>query len=133
MVAPTNLLWVPDCLPMYVVAMIVSLRQRIAFRKKLNTAKDNIDIVLNLGNNDLILVECKTVKESGYNKFSSVSRQLKAYVDLAKHNEIRLVKSYLRFRDELLLLRKIQLPQCLCHWHIKIQDRCSDHMTVRSQ
>lgn len=46
------------------------------FRKKLNTTKDNIDIVLNLGNNDLILVECKTVKESGYNKFSSVSRQL---------------------------------------------------------
>ena len=48
----------------------------------------NIDIVLNLGNNDLILVECKTVKESGYNKFSSVSRQLKAYVDLAKHNDL---------------------------------------------
>jgi hypothetical protein len=62
------------------------------FRKKLNTTKDNIDIVLNLGNNDLILVECKTVKESGYNKFSSVSRQLKAYVDLAKHNDFRVIK-----------------------------------------
>ncbi len=55
------------------------------------TAKDNIDIVLNFGNNDLILVECKTVKESGYNKFGSVSRQLKAYVDLAKHNDFRVV------------------------------------------
>lgn len=73
------------------------------FRKKLNTAKDNIDIVLNLGNNDLILVECKTVKESGYNKFSSVSRQLKAYVDLAKHNDFRVVKFLLvapDFSDE---------------------------------
>jgi hypothetical protein len=73
------------------------------FRKKLNTVKDSIDIVLNLGNNDLILVECKTVKESGYNKFSSVSRQLKAYVDLAKHNDFRVIKFLLiapDFSDE---------------------------------
>lgn len=63
-----------------------------AFRKKLNTTKDNIDIVLNLGNNDLILVECKTAKDSSYNKFSSVSRQLKAYRDLAKHNDFRVIK-----------------------------------------
>lgn len=48
-------------------------------RKKINTAKDKIDIILNLGNNDLIIVECKSLKESGYNKFSSISRQLKAY------------------------------------------------------
>jgi len=73
------------------------------FRKKLNTTKDNIDIVLNLGNNDLILVECKSVKESGYNKFSSVSRQLKAYLALAKHNDFRVVKFLLvapDFSDE---------------------------------
>lgn len=73
------------------------------FRKKLNTVKDSIDIVLNLGNNDLILIECKTVKESGYNKFSSVSRQMKAYADLAKRNEFRVVKFLLvapDFSDE---------------------------------
>jgi len=64
-------------------------------RKKLNTAKDKIDIVLNIGNNDLILVECKTIKESGYNKFSSVSRQLKAYANRAKLHEYRVVKSLL--------------------------------------
>ena len=62
------------------------------FRKKLNTVKDNIDIVPNLVNNNLVLVECRTVTESGYNKFSPVSCQLKAYVDLAKHNEFRVVK-----------------------------------------
>lgn len=64
-------------------------------RKKLNTAKDKIDILINLGNNDLILIECKTVKESGYNKFSSVSRQLKAYSDLAKLNGHNVIKTIL--------------------------------------
>ena len=61
-------------------------------RKKLNTAKDKADILLNIGNNELILVECKTIKESGYNKFSSVSRQLKSYQNLALKNNLRIVK-----------------------------------------
>jgi len=72
-------------------------------RKKLNTSKDKIDVLINLGNNDLILIECKTVKESGYNKFSYVSRQLKAYTDLAKINDFKVVKSLLvapDFSDE---------------------------------
>lgn len=64
-------------------------------RKKINTAKDQIDVLVDLGNNDLILIECKTVKESGYNKFSSVSRQLKAYEKLATHNGYKVVKSLL--------------------------------------
>ncbi len=55
-------------------------------RKTLNTKKDKIDIIVNLGNNELIIIECKTIKESGYNKFSSVSRQLKSYNNLAKKN-----------------------------------------------
>lgn len=66
-----------------------------ALRKKLNTAKDKIDIVLNLESEGLILVECKTVKESGYNKFSSVSRQLKAYSKLAQGNGHQVLKSFL--------------------------------------
>lgn len=72
-------------------------------RKELNTKKDKIDILLNLGNNDLILLECKTVKESGYNKFSSVSRQMKAYAGLVKSNDYKIVKSLLiapEFSDE---------------------------------
>ena len=64
-------------------------------RKKLNTQKDKIDIVINLGNNEVILVECKSVKESGYNKFSSVHRQLKAYRDLVKFNNYKVIKSLL--------------------------------------
>lgn len=66
-----------------------------ALRKKINTDKDKIDIVLNLGKNDLILVECKTSKESGYNKFSAVSRQLKSYSSLALKNNFKVVKSLL--------------------------------------
>jgi hypothetical protein len=64
-------------------------------KNKLNTAKDKIDILLNLENNEVIIIECKTVKESGYNKFSSVSRQIKSYVELAKGNGYTVVKSLL--------------------------------------
>ena len=64
-------------------------------RKSLNTAKEQIDILINLGNNDLIIVECKTIKESNYNKFSSVSRQLKAYDTIAKKNNYKVIKSIL--------------------------------------
>lgn len=72
-------------------------------KKKLNSDKDKMDILINLGNNDVIIIECKTVKESGYNKFSSVSRQIKAYADLAKANGFNVVKSLLiapDFSDE---------------------------------
>ena len=64
-------------------------------RKKLSTNRDKMDIILNLGNNELILIECKTVKDSGYNKFSSVSRQLKSYINLAQSNDYRVIKSLL--------------------------------------
>ncbi len=72
-------------------------------RRKLNTAKDKIDIVINLGNNEIILIECKSVKESGYNKFSAVHRQLKSYRDLALKKNIVIRKSLLvspEFTDE---------------------------------
>jgi hypothetical protein len=62
------------------------------FKNQLNTNKDMIDILLNLGNNEVIIVECKTSKEKGYNKFSSVSRQLKSYQNLALKNNLRIVK-----------------------------------------
>lgn len=34
-------------------------------KKSINTTKDKADILLNLGNNSVIIIECKTVKESG--------------------------------------------------------------------
>jgi hypothetical protein len=62
------------------------------FKKKINTKKDMIDILLNMDNNEVIIVECKTSKERGYNKFSSVSRQLKSYQNLALKNDLRIIK-----------------------------------------
>lgn len=73
-------------------------------KKKLNTKKDKMDILLNLEENkELFIIECKTVKESGYNKFSSVSRQLKSYYELARSKEYRVIKILLvapEFSDE---------------------------------
>lgn len=57
-------------------------------RMSLNTKNDKLDILLNIGNNEIIIIECKTLKESGYNKFSAVSRQLKAYQVLAEKNNL---------------------------------------------
>ena len=61
-------------------------------KNKLNTKKDMMDILLNLGNDEIIIVECKTSKERGYNKFSTVSRQLKSYQNVALKNNLRIVK-----------------------------------------
>ncbi|WP_109098532.1 hypothetical protein [Aquimarina sp. AU58] len=61
-------------------------------KNQLNTQKDMMDILLNLNNNEIIIVECKTSKERGYNKFSAVSRQLKSYQNLALKNDLRIVK-----------------------------------------
>lgn len=61
-------------------------------KSQLNTKKDMMDILVNLGNDEIIIIECKTSKEKGYNKFSAVSRQLKAYQNLALNNNLRIVK-----------------------------------------
>lgn len=72
-------------------------------RKQLSNSKDKIDLIINLGNNELIVVECKTIKETGYNKFSSVSRQLKSYSTKVEKDGFKVVKSLLiapEFSDE---------------------------------
>lgn len=63
-----------------------------SLRKKINTKKDMIDILLTFDNEEVIIVECKTSKERGYNKFSSVTRQLKSYQRLALENDLRILK-----------------------------------------
>ena len=57
-------------------------------KRRINTKKDKIDILLNVGGNEVILVECKTAKDKNYNKFSAVSRQLKSYYRLALENDL---------------------------------------------
>jgi hypothetical protein len=64
-------------------------------RKKINTKKNKIDIILNLGDDGLIIIECKTSKEYGFNKFSYVSRQIKSYIELAQSLGYRVIKTLL--------------------------------------
>ena len=61
-------------------------------RKKLNTDKDKMDILVRTGENAVVLVECKTVKENGYNKFSSISRQVRSYKNLLEKNGFQVDK-----------------------------------------
>lgn len=56
-------------------------------RKKLNTEKDKMDILIRTGEDSVALVECKTVKESGFNKFSSITRQVKSYKALLEKSD----------------------------------------------
>lgn len=55
-------------------------------KKKLNNARSKMDILINIGSKDVIIVECKTTKDKDYNKYTAVSRQLKSYETLCKKN-----------------------------------------------
>ena len=48
-------------------------------KKKLNTPRSKMDILLNLGGKGVMIVECKTIKDKDYNKYTAVSRQLTSY------------------------------------------------------
>lgn len=49
-------------------------------RKEINTAKDKADIIISLSDNDIIIGEAKTCKSGDFAKYSTTSRQVKAYV-----------------------------------------------------
>jgi len=54
-------------------------------RKTINTNRLQMDIVLNLGNQEVIIIECKTFKDKNYNQYTLVSRQLRSYKNLCEH------------------------------------------------
>ncbi len=64
-------------------------------RKNINTSKDQIDILINLTNNNVLLIECKSIKERGYNKYSSISRQLKSYINSIHKQGHTVIKSFI--------------------------------------
>ena len=64
-------------------------------RKRLNTEKDKMDILIRTGEDSVVLVECKTVKENGYNKFSSLSRQVKSYKTLLERNNYQVDRIFI--------------------------------------
>ncbi|MBQ8336689.1 MAG: hypothetical protein IJY44_04075 [Bacteroidaceae bacterium] len=61
-------------------------------RKKINTEKDKVDILVSIDDSSVLLIECKTVKDSGYNKFSSISRQIRSYKTLIENKGLRVAK-----------------------------------------
>jgi hypothetical protein len=61
-------------------------------RKKINTEKDKIDILISIDETSVLLVECKTVKDNGYNKFSAISRQIRSYKTLLEKNNLNVAK-----------------------------------------
>jgi hypothetical protein len=63
-----------------------------ALRKQVNTKRDKIDILVSLDDGQVLLVECKTAKESNYNKFSAITRQLNAYRSLLASKEVQVAK-----------------------------------------
>lgn len=64
-------------------------------RKKINTAKDQIDILLRLDDEELIIVECKTKKDRKFNSYSSASRQVKSYKDLVGKCGFKVSKTFI--------------------------------------
>lgn len=53
-------------------------------RRDINTAKDKMDILIPLGQGDVIIGEAKTSKQGDFNSYSKVSRQVKAYENRCK-------------------------------------------------
>ncbi|EGN75239.1 hypothetical protein A28LD_1255 [Idiomarina sp. A28L] len=50
-------------------------------RKEINTAKDKVDIILAISEDDIIIGEAKTCKNGDFAKYSTTSRQVKAYAN----------------------------------------------------
>ena len=63
-----------------------------ALRKQVNTKRDKIDILVSLDDGQVLLVECKTAKDSNYNKFSAITRQLNAYRALLSSQNVQVAK-----------------------------------------
>ena len=61
-------------------------------RKNINTKRHQMDILLDLGKHEIIIVECKSVKEGDFSNYSSVSRQLKSYADLCEAHGFRVMQ-----------------------------------------
>ena len=64
-------------------------------RTSLNNSKNKIDIILKEGEKEIVIIECKSAKERGYNKYSSVSRQVRSYKSLAEKNGYTIKKIFI--------------------------------------
>jgi len=63
----------------------LSLNVNEELKKRINSKRDKADIILDLGNQEIMIIECKSTKNQ-YSKFTSVIRQVKSYAQLYKRN-----------------------------------------------
>jgi len=63
----------------------LSLNVNEELKKRINSKIDKADIILDLGNQEIIIIECKSSKKE-YSKFTSVIRQVKSYAQLYSRN-----------------------------------------------
>lgn len=64
-------------------------------RKNISTTKDKIDIVIKIDGEEIMIIECKTKKDTKFNKYSTASRQVKAYKDLAARAGYKVSKTFI--------------------------------------
>jgi len=63
----------------------LSLNVNEELKKRINSKRDKADIILDLGNQEIIIIECKSSKKE-YSKFTSVIRQVKSYAQIYSRN-----------------------------------------------
>lgn len=68
-------------------------------KNNINTSHHKIDLLINLGNQDVMLIECKTKKDIEYTQYTSVSRQLKSYVNLCEKKNYHVTKAIIVAND----------------------------------
>ncbi len=64
-------------------------------KRQVGDSKNKSDIVIRLSDDEIVIIECKSIKERGYNKYSTVSRQVKAYKKLAENKNYRVLKTFI--------------------------------------
>ncbi|SEH56673.1 hypothetical protein SAMN05660691_00195 [Rheinheimera pacifica] len=61
-------------------------------RKSINTSKDKADIIISISDDDIIIGEAKTCKNGDFAKYSTTSRQIKAYVNRCENQGKRVAQ-----------------------------------------
>lgn len=84
----------------------LGLRVDEDLRKEINTAKDKVDIILSISDDDIIVAEAKTSKSGDFAKYSSTSRQVKAYANRCESFGRRVAQVLIvapRFSDDFIM------------------------------
>ena len=67
----------------------LSLNVNEELKKRINSKRDKADIILDLGKQEIIILECKSSKKE-YSKFTSVIRQVKSYAQIYSRNGFKI-------------------------------------------